>query len=83
VAVKICYEATICEQSSQQTPARVRRPVSDLLAVSVLTLVVLTRYSRALERVFHENYNSAIYCDGMNHALDQLNARASVDLGRN
>src|ERR1700733_15546590 len=47
-----------------------------LLAVSILTVVVLTRYSHSLEQVFHENYDSAIYCDGMQGALDQLNMRA-------
>jgi NtrC-family two-component system sensor histidine kinase KinB len=47
-----------------------------LLAVSILTVVVLTRYSHALEQVFHENYDSAIYCDGMQGALDRLNMRA-------
>ena len=47
-----------------------------LVAVSVLTLIVLTRYSRTLERVFNENYNSAIYCDHMKDALDALNFRA-------
>jgi two-component system, NtrC family, sensor histidine kinase KinB len=47
-----------------------------LVVVSVLTLVVLTRYSRTLERVFHENYNSAMYCDNMKSALDQINSSA-------
>jgi signal transduction histidine kinase len=47
-----------------------------LAAVSSLTMVVLTRYSRTLERVFRENYDSAVYCDGMKLHLDQLDARA-------
>src|SRR5690348_16246910 len=47
-----------------------------LLAVSVLSVVVLTRYSRALERVFQENYRSAVYCDAMKASLDRLDARA-------
>lgn len=47
-----------------------------LLAVSIIAVAVLTRYSHALERVFHENYDSAVYCDGMQNALDQLNMRA-------
>jgi two-component system, NtrC family, sensor histidine kinase KinB len=50
--------------------------LSVLLAVSALTVIVFTRYSHALDRVFHENYDSAIYCDGMRDALDQLNLRA-------
>lgn len=47
-----------------------------LIAVSVLSVAVLTRYSRALENVFRENYQSAVYCNGMKEALDRLNARA-------
>src|ERR1700677_1768057 len=47
-----------------------------LLVVSALSMIVFTRYSRALERVFSENYNSAIYCDAMKESLDQLNTRA-------
>ena len=47
-----------------------------LLAVSLLTAVVLTRYSHALEQVFRENYDSVTYCDQMKDAIDQLNLRA-------
>ena len=47
-----------------------------LLVVSGTTAVVMTRYSRALETIFSENYNSAVFCDAMNEALDQLNTRA-------
>lgn len=47
-----------------------------LLVVSLLTIVVFTRYSHALERVFRENYDSAQYCDSMKESLDQLNTRA-------
>jgi NtrC-family two-component system sensor histidine kinase KinB len=47
-----------------------------LLAVSLLSVVVLTSYSHTLERVFRENYNSAIYCDKMKAALDALDTRA-------
>jgi NtrC-family two-component system sensor histidine kinase KinB len=47
-----------------------------LLLVSVLSMIVFTRYSRALERVFSENYDSAMYCDAMKASLDQLNTRA-------
>ncbi len=49
-----------------------------LLAVSLLSMVVLTRYSHTLERVFRENYDSAIYCDQMKAALDALDARAQA-----
>src|SRR5271155_4893071 len=47
-----------------------------LLVVSILSMAVFTRYSRALERVFRENYDSAIYCDSMKALLDRLNTRA-------
>ncbi len=47
-----------------------------LLVVSVMSVAVFTRYSHALEDVFHENYDSARYCDAMKESLDQLNKRA-------
>ncbi len=47
-----------------------------LLVVSSLSVIVFTRYSHALERVFRENYDSAIYCNSMKESLDQLNTRA-------
>jgi two-component system, NtrC family, sensor histidine kinase KinB len=47
-----------------------------VLAVSLLSMVVFTRYSHAMERVFRENYDSAVYCDAMKESLDQLNTRA-------
>src|SRR5580658_8285045 len=50
--------------------------LSILLAVSALSMIVFTRYSHALERVFRENYDSAIFCDAMKESLDQLNTRA-------
>jgi signal transduction histidine kinase len=47
-----------------------------LLVVSSLSVIVFTRYNHALERVFRENYDSAVYCDSMKASLDQLNTRA-------
>lgn len=47
-----------------------------LVIVSALCVAVLTRYSHALERVLRENYDSAVYCDAMKDALDQLNLGA-------
>src|ERR1019366_103088 len=44
-----------------------------LVVVSVLALVVLTRYSRVLEGVFHDNYNSVMYCASMKSSLDEIN----------
>ncbi|HMB96757.1 MAG TPA: ATP-binding protein, partial [Tepidisphaeraceae bacterium] len=47
-----------------------------LVIVSIMSIAVLTRYSHALEQMFRENYDSAIYCNEMKDSLDQLNARA-------
>jgi PAS domain S-box-containing protein len=46
------------------------------LAVSALSVAVLTRHTHSLERIFRENYNSAVYCDGMKMCLEQLNLHA-------
>jgi two-component system, NtrC family, sensor histidine kinase KinB len=51
-----------------------------LLAVSVITAVVLTRYSHGLEKIFRENYDSALYCDEMKAAIDQINVRALYEM---
>ena len=53
-----------------------------LLAVSILSIIVLTRYSHALDRVFRENYDSAVYCHQMNESLDGLNTRAERRIWR-
>ena len=53
-----------------------------LLAVTILSLVVLTSYSRSLDKLFHDNYDSVIYCDAMNKSvgdLDQLTRRAVLE----
>ena len=47
-----------------------------LVLVSALSVVVLTRYSRILQQVFRENYDSAVYCDQMKDALDRADAAA-------
>ena len=47
-----------------------------LALVSALSVIVFTRYSHALERVFRENYDSAVYCDAMKDALDRLDLSA-------
>jgi signal transduction histidine kinase len=49
-----------------------------VLAVSLLSIIVLARYSRALERVFRENYESAVYCNEIKESLDGLNSRAQT-----
>jgi two-component system, NtrC family, sensor histidine kinase KinB len=53
-----------------------------LLVVSFLTFVVLTRYSRTLQQVFRENYDSVTYCDQMKVAMDRLNERALLLIWR-
>ncbi|MGA3067544.1 MAG: hypothetical protein ABSF29_11935, partial [Tepidisphaeraceae bacterium] len=47
-----------------------------LTIVTLLSIVVLNRYRFALDRVFKENYNSAVYCDAMKRSLDHLNTHA-------
>ena len=47
-----------------------------LVIVSTLSVVVLTRYSHALQQVFRENYESAVYCDGMKDSIDRLDVAA-------
>lgn len=47
-----------------------------LMLVSALSVVVMTRYSRVLDQVFRENYDSAVYCDRMKDALDRTDAAA-------
>jgi two-component system, NtrC family, sensor histidine kinase KinB len=47
-----------------------------LLLVSGLSIVVLTRYSHELDRVFSENYNSVVYCGQMKQVVDDLQSRA-------
>jgi PAS domain S-box-containing protein len=47
-----------------------------LLALSGTSVVMLTVYSGAFERLFHENYDSVIYCSMMEDALDGLNYEA-------
>lgn len=51
-----------------------------LLAVSIMTVAVLTRYSHALEDSFRDNYNSVVFCDAMKGALDRLNGWAQWQL---
>lgn len=47
-----------------------------LIVVSALSVAVLTRYSHVLEKVFRENYDSAVYCDAMKDSLDRLDVAA-------
>jgi two-component system, NtrC family, sensor histidine kinase KinB len=51
-----------------------------LAIVTALSIVALNRYSHELDRVFKENYNSAVYCDAMKRSLDHLNTRALREL---
>ena len=47
-----------------------------LLTASGMGVVVLSHYNRAFDRVFHENYDSVVYCEQMKEALDGLNEEA-------
>jgi signal transduction histidine kinase len=47
-----------------------------LIVVSALSIYVFTRFSHTLERAFHENYDSVVFCQRMKEQLDQLDARA-------
>jgi NtrC-family two-component system sensor histidine kinase KinB len=47
-----------------------------LAAVGVLSIVFLARYTHTLERVLRDNYDSAVYSDGMKQSLDELDFRA-------
>jgi hypothetical protein len=47
-----------------------------LIVVSALSVIVLTRYSRSLQQVFREYYDSAIYCDAMKDAMERLDLAA-------
>lgn len=65
-----------------------------LLAVAVIIgaigLGVVSSYSQALTKILRENYDSMVYCEGMNDALDGLSTemqkavlfRQTVDLSR-
>ena len=47
-----------------------------LLVVSATSVMMLTRYSRTLEQLYRENFDSVQYCDQMKQALDGLNQQA-------
>lgn len=51
-----------------------------LVLVAALSMIVLTRYSRVLQQVFRENYDSAVYCDQMKDALDRTDAAAQREV---
>jgi signal transduction histidine kinase len=51
-----------------------------LLNVTMLSIVALNEYTHELDRIFKENYNSAVYCDAMKRSLDHLNTRALREL---
>jgi len=51
-----------------------------LLVVSALSIVVLTRYSRALDTFLWENYRSVVYGQKMKGAIGQMDNAAEVGL---
>ena len=44
------------------------------IIVSVVGITVINAYSDALQRVLRENYDSMVYCEGMQSALARMNA---------
>jgi signal transduction histidine kinase len=47
-----------------------------LVVVSLLSIIVLARYSHALEKMFRDNYDSVLYCNQMRDSLDELHSHA-------
>ncbi|HEX8914187.1 MAG TPA: ATP-binding protein [Humisphaera sp.] len=47
-----------------------------LLSASGIGAAVLTHYAGTFDRIFHENYDSVLYCEGMKDALDGLDHEA-------
>src|SRR5580704_7755590 len=47
-----------------------------LLLGTVISAVVLTRFSHELQRLLRENYDSEVFCSQMINALDRLDASA-------
>ncbi len=43
------------------------------LAATALSIAGLNYYGHTLENIFHDNYDSVVYCDNMIKALDELN----------
>jgi NtrC-family two-component system sensor histidine kinase KinB len=48
-----------------------------LLIAGALGVVVMTRYNVALESMFRDNYDSAVYCNQMMDSLDRVNDRTA------
>ncbi len=46
------------------------------LIATVLAIAGLNSHARTLGTIFHENYDSIVYCDQMKQALDALNLAA-------
>jgi signal transduction histidine kinase len=46
------------------------------LAATALSIAGLNYYGHTLENIFHDNYDSVVYCDNMIKALDELNLAA-------
>src|SRR2546428_1436664 len=51
-----------------------------LLLVGALSLVLLTRYSGTIERIFRENYDSVVYGQNMKEAIEEMNDLAQFAL---
>src|SRR5690348_1631110 len=51
-----------------------------LIVVAAISVRVLGAYSHTLDTLFHENYDSALFCDAMKDSLDELNNQAQRSL---
>jgi len=51
-----------------------------LIVVAAISVRVLGGYSHTLDTLFHENYDSALFCDAMRESLDDLNNQAQRSL---
>ena len=47
-----------------------------LIVIAAISVRVLGGYSHTLDNLFHENYDSALFCDAMKDSLDELNNQA-------
>jgi two-component system, NtrC family, sensor histidine kinase KinB len=46
------------------------------LVATALSIAGLNYYGHSLENIFHDNYDSVVYCDRMKQSLDELNLAA-------
>src|SRR5579864_3516948 len=49
-----------------------------LLTASAVSIGFMNSSSRSLQAMFHENYDSVVYCDRIKESLDRLNEAAQA-----